>query len=243
MALDHKGLMYQVLNKYVSNHSLPYYKGQDLMVELESDAWEGFFQACLRWDEAKGTLSTFAYPSIKNALNARMKVLERMGSSMVGHQVEGKIFSRPALSSLEQLDERRHPEDGIYGFYNSLSDLLPNAMDHSEVEPSMEDAVVERIDQEEKMKAIRAVVEKMDEPYKDIFTLIYLEKPTHDIAKSAESRLIGGGWTIREVAKKYRRDTGWVKEILDEAVDYVRYQMGVGRPETSPNKEVLEEDD
>lgn len=222
LALDNKNLMFKVLNAYVSKHSLPYYKGEALRTELESFAWEGFFDACKSWDETKGfQLSTYAYPSITNALNTRMKVLERMGSSMQGHYTKGEKGERPRLSSLEGIDKVYASKVGAIDAVDSIADLKPNPM--QEPEPSMEDVIVNSIYQEELMHKIRAIVKGMSEPHATVFTLAFLTEPTHD--RSRYSVSVTTGWTTREIAEKHRQSTSWVKSILDEAIEYIRLHL------------------
>lgn len=221
MALDNKYLMYQVLNKYVRSHSLPWYAGKDLLAELESFAWEGFFDACRRWDESKGfTLSTYAYPSITNALNARMKVLERMGTSMAGGYKKGEKVERPKLSSLDKLDEvnaKQRDEENR----NVLSDLNPQPW--YEPQPSMEDAVVDAIEQEALIASVHKILSTMQEPYATVFRDTYITEPTHERRPGGIS--LGSGLTLKEIGSKYGRDTTWVKGILDEAVEYIRHRL------------------
>jgi len=232
MALDHKGLMYQLLYAYVRKHSLPWYTGQDLQAELESYAWEGFFDACRKWDESKGyTLSTYAYPAVTNAMNARMKVLERMGTSMQGHNVKGQgTLPRPHLESIEGEDEKkakRYIEDESKDGHG-LGDLLKQPW--QQWEPLMEDVVVDAISQAEQVARIRRVVEDMSEPHKTIFELMFLTDPTHERTPRG-GRSIGSGYTLKEAAQQFGRSTTWAKEVLDEAIEYIRFQLDALGPD------------
>ena len=226
LALDHKGIMYQLLYKYVRSHGLPFYTGEALQKELESFAWEGFFEACRQWDEAKGTLTTYAYPSITNAMDSRMKVLERMGSNMQGHYKKGEGpltggAPRPKLSSLEQLDERRQADVEMEeGNSRSIADIYTQPWQGEE--PSLEDTVIDAIHQAETVDRIKGIVDSMPDPHKTIFTLMYLTEPTHD---RRPKRGLGSGYTLSEVAKHFRRDTTWARKQLDEALDYIRFQL------------------
>jgi len=224
--------MYQLLYAYVRKHSLPWYKGADLQAELESYAWEGFFDACRKYDETKGyTLSTYAYPAVINAMNARMRVLERMGTSMQGHNVKGQgHLPRPYLGSIQEADEKAAErnidrDQAADGF--SLGDV--HAQPWQEFEPLMEDVVVDAIAQAEQVQRIRAVVEKMSEPHKTVFELMFLTDPTHERAPRG-GRSIGSGLTLKETAERFGRSTTWAKEILDEAIEYVRYQLDAEMP-------------
>lgn len=222
MALDNKGIMYQLLYKYINTHSLPYYKGQDLGKELESFAWEGFFEACRNWDEGKGyTLSTYAWPAIINALNARMKVLERMGTNMQGHYNKGEGGRpRPGLSSLEGLDERKAKELTDGDPERSLADIYTQPWQGHE--PGLEDSVIDAIEQAETLERIREIASGMSEPHKEVFTLMYLTPPTHD---RNLLRGLGTGYTLEEVARHLGKSTSWVKVVLHEALDYIRFQL------------------
>lgn len=222
LALDHKGIMYQLLYAYVRKHSLPWYQGEDLQKELESYAWEGFFDACRKWDPTKGyTLSTYAYPAVRNALNARMKVLERMGTSMIGHnQTKGEVHKRPYLESIQREDERKASRnEGELSDSANIADLTPQPW--MDFEPLMEDAVVDAIDQAEKVQRIARIVEGMSEPHKTIFESMFFSDPTHERAK----RSIGAGLTLKEAASEFGRSTTWAREILDEAIEYIRHHL------------------
>lgn len=228
LALDHKGMMYQLLYAYVRKHSLPFYKGEDLLKELESFAWEGFFEACRKWDESKGyTLSTYAYPAITNAMNARMKVLERMGTSMQGYYKKGEgplqkgNAPRPKLSSIEGLDELRHNALRLDGENDySLADIYTQPWQGEE--PGLEDTVIDAIHQAETIDRIKAIVDKMPDPHGRVFRLMFLTPPTHD---REIKRGLGTGYTLSEVAKEYGRSTTWAKEVLDECLEYIRFQL------------------
>ena len=228
LALDHKGMLYQLLYAYVRKHSLPFYKGEDLQKELESYAWEGFFEACRKWDESKGyTLSTYAYPAVTNAMNARMKVLERMGTSMQGHYQKGTgplqqaESQRPKLSSLEGLDEMFATQRNLdEGADRSLADIYRQPW--QEQEPNHADVVVDAITQAETVGRIREIVSNMSEPHRKVFTLMFLTDPTHE---REIKRGLGTGYTLSEVAKEFGRSTTWAREVLDEALEYIRYQL------------------
>lgn len=229
LALDHRGLMYQLLYKYVRTHSLPWYRGEDLQKELESYAWESFFEACRKWDESKSKLSVYVYPSVINAMNARMKVLERMGTSLQGHYAKGTGplatgGKRPELSSIQQLDERfaarmMDREEGE----RSLADIYRQPWQGEE--PSLEDTVIDAVDQAATLDRIKSIVDKMSEPHKQVITLMYFTPPTHDRVLKGKAMGLGSGYTLSEVAKHFRRSTNWAKETLDEALDYIRFQL------------------
>lgn len=232
MALDHKGLMYQLLYAYVRKHSLPWYSGPDLQAELESYAWEGFFDACRKFDESKGyTLSTYAYPAVTNAMNARMTVLERMGSTMHGHNVKGQgKLPRPHLDSIQAQDEKKarwNTEMGESADGHSLGDLHPQPW--QQWEPLMEDVVVDAIAQAEQVGRIRAIVEGMSEPHKTVFELMFLTDPTHE--RRPGGRGLSPGYTLKEAAQQFGRSTTWAKETLDEAIEYIRFQLDAEGPD------------
>lgn len=226
LALDHKGIMYQLLYAYVRKHSLPWYQGEDLQAELESYAWEGFFDACRKWDASKGyTLSTYAYPAITNAMNARMKVLSRMGSSMQGHNTKGQgQLPRPHLESVQAEDEKKASRyiDDENRDGHSLTDVYPQPW--SEHEPLMEDVVVDAIHQAGRVAEIVRIVDAMSEPHKTVFQLMFLTEPTHDRPANG-GRGLGSGYTLRETADHFGRSTTWAKEVLDEAIEYIRYHL------------------
>ena len=225
LALDNKGIMYQLLYKYLRGHSLPFYKGDALRAELESFAWEGFFEACRRWDESKGLkLSTYAWPAVQNAMNARMIVLERMGSTMTGkYTSEEKGIQRPRLSSMEALDERRAAQYDSEGQEYGLADIYQQPW--ARETEAMEDVVIDAVYQAETVERIRKHVSSMSEPHKTVFELMYFTPPTHPRNLNSEGRGLGSGYTLSEVAKKYRRSTTWAREILDECFDYIRFQL------------------
>lgn len=224
LALDHKGIMYQLLYTYVRKHSLPWYTGPDLQAELESYAWEGFFDACRKWDEKKGTLTTYAWPAVTNAMNARMKVLERMGSSMQGHNVKGQgQLPRPYLESIEHEDEKkanRYIEDDSKDGHG-LGDLIRQPW--QQWEPLMEDEVIDAISQAEQVAKITRIVEGMSEPHKTVFELMFLTSPTHE--RRPGGRSLAPGYTLKEAAQQFGRSTTWAKETLDEAIEYIRFQL------------------
>lgn len=226
MALDHKGIMYQLLYAYVRKHSLPWYSGEDLQAELESYAWEGFFDACRKYDESKGyTLTTYAYPAITNAMNARMKVLSRMGSSMQGHNVKGQgTLPRPHLESIQGMSEFQGEKNEEGDAPQNVGELYPQPW--SEHEPLMEDVVVDAIEQADRVQEVARIVEGMSSPHKEVFELMFLRDPTHE--RRPGGRSLGPGYTLKETAQEFGRSTTWAKEILDEAIEYIRYHLDAG---------------
>ena len=227
MVLENKDLLYKLLNQFVWSHTLPYYSGKDLLAELESYAWEAFFHACRRWDPAKGyTLSTYAYPAVTNAMRHRMKVLARMGSSMIGYQEKGIVHQRPKLSSLEALDERKNQALNTESvFHNKLSDLMPSAtsLDNNNIYISLEEEIINSTSGSELMTKLNTILGFMPEPHATVFRLVHMTKPTHPRRELKKNK--GTGLTLSEVGQRYGRSTTWVGQILEEAMEYVRHHM------------------
>ena len=221
LALDNRGLMYKILGKYVQSHGLPYYSGEALRAELEGPAWEALYHACKHWDEKKATLGTFAWKSVVNGLNARMKVLARMGSSLQGGNTKGVKMPRPALSSIEGMNARKAETVGNGDLPDNYADTLNQPWAVEEV--SMEDEIIDTIDRLEKVERIKRVVEQMSEPHKTVFTLAYFEEPTHERMENTSKT---SGLTMHEIADRYGRSTTWVKHTLEEATEYIQWQIG-----------------
>lgn len=223
LALDNKAMVMGLLYKYVNSHSLPWYKGDALQAELESFAWEGMLEACIKWDESKGALSTFAYPCVTNAMNARMKVLMRMGTKLSGGGFKkGEKGIRPILNSLEGHRANAEAEE----ITEPLEDLGHNAF-MPEPEPLMEDVIIDEL----RTKALMAKIEKElvalealgPEPYAQVLRLMYLTEPTHERLNGGRS--LGSGLTLEEVGRKLGLSTTTVKTLHDEALYWLQQRL------------------
>lgn len=225
LALDNKALVMSLIYKYINSHGTDWYKGDDLQAELESFAWEGMHEACLKWDPSKGALSTFAYPCVTNAMNARMKVLMRMGTKVSGNFKKGEKGIRPYLNSLDSLNalsqERTYEASGTNA-YDSLSESTHNAF-MPEPEALMEDVIINALAQSHLIARVNKILEQMEYPYALVFRLIYMHEPTHQ--RIEHGRSLGSGLTLEEIAQKMGKSTTWVKTVHDEAIQYIRFRL------------------
>lgn len=226
LALDNKALVMGLIYKYVNSHATDWYKGEDLKAELESCAWEGMHEACRKWDPSKGTLSTYAYPAVTNAMNARMKVLMRMGTKISGGGFKkGEKGVRPYLNSLDGLNalkEKEAFEASGTNAYDSLSESAHNAFMH-EPEALMEDVIINALTLENLMAIVNKILDQMEEPYATIIRLMYLNAPTHE--RIEHGRSLGSGLTLEEVATILGKSTTWVRAAHDEALYYLKQRL------------------
>ena len=221
LALDNKAMVMGLLYRYVNTHSLPWYRGDALQAELESFAWEGMLEACIKWDETKGTLSTFAYPCIRNAMNARMKVLQRMGTKLSGGGFKkGEKGIRPMLNSLE--GTKANAEDEEIKEPEGISAFMP------EPEPLMEDVIVNELSTNALMAKIEKELVALEAleplvPYAQVLRLMYLTEPTHERLNGGRS--LGSGLTLEEVGRELELSTTTVKTLHDEALYWLQQRL------------------
>jgi RNA polymerase sigma factor (sigma-70 family) len=220
LAEANSGLVYSILFKFVNSHdNLVWYKGDDLQAELESFAWEGLYEACLLWDESKGKLSTYAYPSITNSILQALDKLIRMGGNQKGGaQIPLKYKTPPPVFSLDALSEaqvREHDMDHI----TTLMDELPQPWQDTELE---EDKIIAGLDKERLVKKIYELTEKMPEPHRSVFKLMALgPERKSDYAHYIRYPSMG----LRETGEILHLPDKKVKKIYEEAVEWMENQL------------------
>jgi RNA polymerase sigma factor (sigma-70 family) len=212
LALKNEKLLYHTLNKFISSHSLYWYQGVDLRAELESYAWETFYDVALRWNKDKGAFSSYAVKATYNTFLRVMKKLSRLGgNSKSGRKANGEATTpmpTPFVSSMNSIIEDR-------GLDLNDSDSLALG---DEVE--FEDQLIDKLDAQRKVKALAEIVSQMEEPYKKIYSLVYFSGLTEPSNTSYRK-----GLTIQEVGKAVGCSKTTVMKYLAEAEDYVLFQL------------------
>jgi hypothetical protein len=210
LALENRGLLYRYLHRFVNRSRLEWYSQDALEQELESYAWEGFYNACLYWDPNKGTLATYSYPAITNFLVRAIIKLGRMGGNYIGMKKGSGVF----LNSIEGEDDWHRminggAQDPLREEASGIADSLPQPWMASTEDNSFEDQVIDSIEHERLVKALMATIPKMGEPYVTMVKLKFSDPPK----------------TLQEVADATGYSRAWVAEKLTEAFEFLGHQL------------------
>jgi RNA polymerase sigma factor (sigma-70 family) len=226
MAQENKGLMYRALGRFVYKYSLPWYSREELQVELESYAWEAMFKACLKWDESKGKLSTYAIKSVNNMLYDKYNLLKNMGITHV---------NRDNAVWMDDLDaESKDYED---------EDTDQDIRDYTPQPWQSKDKSVEELILESNLgNEIENILGQMSEPHASILRLAYdLGRDETPFSFRVESSSISGGdaltrnpngrgrkgkyLSVGEIGEQLGLATWKTKILLHEAENVLRDQL------------------
>jgi len=222
IAKQNSGLVYSILFKFINNHdNIVWYKGNDLQAELESHAWEGMYNACLYWDESKGTLSTYAVPSIQNSMKKALDKLMKMGGNQKGGgQIPLKYKTTPPVFSLDALTEAwQDNSDYPANIEDSFANKIPQPWADLETE---EEKILESFDKERMVKKIEELAEIMPEPHRSVFKIMALG-PREEIAYGHYIRYATMG--MRKAGKKLHFADRKVKKLYLESLEWMENQL------------------
>lgn len=225
MAVDEKELMLYTVNRFMKGSRPSWYRWEpDLWrQELESIGWEAFYNACLYWDPSRGRLSTYAVPTIQRRLSRHLQRTIRAGGNSRVRGKHSEITEKfPSIFSLGDLEGEQRDRLGEYDEVWSYEDVTPPVWSDL-VDNSFEDRVIDEADGERFLTQVETVVDGMSEPHRTVFRLVHLEDPSHDRSQYSLAR--GSGSTLREVGSRLGIDKSRVGIILDEAEEYVRFQL------------------
>lgn len=222
IVLDNKGLLISIVNRFMKDRYLAWYSQEAFRDELDSIAYEAFHRAALEWDPDRGSLATYTFPVIWNDLQDWLNRSIKMGGNY--RSGGGKATKTEGYVKVFSLQDYGSNDESTV--FNHIEEELPNIFQLETEDNTFEDDLLDRLYEEQFFKDLEEILGEMDMEHEDIFRAVHpIGEGVRENPKLAAISKAGGGLSIAETAKLVGRNKKYVTRLLEEAREYVVFQL------------------